>query len=165
MHNPFLLHPQQLRQQWKDLRVSVSNIPTLLTQLQTVSAFWNQAPTGKPYLDYLAPQQWPDAWMLLENKMFDRNSLSLGMFYTLLLCDNKHFTPDRLQLAMIRQPSQYWEGLVCIVDNQLVIGYDRDKVCHLTELQDVRVMHMYKYDLQKRYIKEISAEPIQTQMA
>lgn len=165
MHNPFLLHPQQLRQLWKDLRKTLIISDDLDKQLQAVSDFWNQSPISKPYLDYLAPRSWPDAWTLLDTKLLDKNSLSLGMFYTLLLCEHGQFGLDRLLLAMMRQPSQAWEGLVCVVDSRWILGYDMDMVCDLDAIPDMHVMHIYKYDLQKRCIKEIPTHSSQLQTA
>jgi len=155
MHNPFLLHSQQLRQRWKDLRSSFDGETDLIAQLQTVSDFWNQAPTSKPYLDYLDPSNWPDAWSLLDNKILDKNSLSLGMFYTLMLCGQRSIDPARLRLSMVRQSSLAWEGLVCVVDDRWAIGYDANRVIDIQSIPDLFIMHTYKYDLRKRSIAEI----------
>ena len=154
MHNPFLLHPKELRQSWKDLRASLDGFTDLVKQLQLVSDFWNQAPIGKPYLNYLDPESWPDPWLLIDSKILDRNSLSLGMFYTIMLANNA-VKNKNIKLAMIRQPSISWEGLVCTVDDSWIIGYDRDKVCNIDSIPDMLVMHMYKYDLHKRCVTEI----------
>jgi len=162
MHNPFLVHSQQLRQHWKDLRIKLETEVDPKIKSKIALDFWNQAPTSKPFLDYMEPSTWPDPWTLLDNKIFDANSISLGIFWTLQL---GQVHSDKLTLAMLRQPSQAWEGLVCIVDDQLVVGYDRHKVWHLAELPDMRVMHMYKYDLQKRCIREIPINTLHAQVA
>ena len=124
--------------------------------------FWNQAPISKPFLDYLDPASWPDPWMLLESKLFDRNSISLGIFWTMQL-DSPRATD--LKLAMLRQPKQAWEGLVCVIDDQWVVGYDREQVWNFADIKDVQVMHVYKYDLQKRCIKEISVNSMAFQFS
>jgi len=165
MQNPFLMHPTVLQTAWKDLRRSVVSATTLTEKLKIVSDFWKHAPTSKPYLDYLAPQTWPDAWTLLDSRLLDNNSISLGMFYTLLLCESREFNADRIRLAMIRQPSYAWEGLVCIIDDQWVIGYDRDRVCELASIPAMLVMHTYKYDLQKRCVKELLTDNTAMQTA
>jgi len=165
MHNPFLAHPQQLRQHWKDLRSSLVGIDDTLRQLQSISDFWNQAPISKPYLDYLDPESWPDPWTLLETKIFDKNSLSLGMLYTILLCDDAKVKKISVKLAMMRQPTISWEGLVCVVDDRWLMGYDNNSIVDLYSIPDLRVMHTYKYDLRKRCIIEINEFDTKSQYA
>jgi hypothetical protein len=156
MNNPFLMHPQQLRQCWKDLRTSLDGSVDLKNQLQLISNFWNQAPISKPYLDYLDPEAWPDPWTLLDNKLLDRNSLSLGMFYTIWLSKDCRMANNSVALAMMRQPNISWEGMVCVVNGQWIMGYDTNAVVDLYSIPDLRVMHTYKYDLRKRCIAEIN---------
>ena len=124
-------------------------------QLTTVSDFWNQAPISKPYLDCLDTESWPDAWSLIDNRILDANTVSLGMFYTLLFCEDRRWTADRLRLAMLRQPLLAWEGLVCLADDQWMIGYDRRGVTDLQSIPGLLCMHTYKYDLRKRCVIEI----------
>ena len=156
MHNPFLSHPQQLRQFWKDLRSSSDDSGDIFSQLKAISDFWNQAPISKPYLEYLDPEAWPDPWTLLESKLLDKNSLSLGMFYTILLSNNSRIKTLGVTLAMMRQPNISWEGLVCVVDGQWLMGYDNNTIVDMYSIPDLRVMHTYKYDLRKRCVTEIS---------
>ena len=155
MNNPFLMHPQQLRQCWKDLRTSLDGSVDLINQLQGISDFWNQAPISKPYLDYLNPEDWPDPWTLLDNKMLDKSSLSLGMFYTIWLSKDSRMANNSVALAMMRHPNISWEGLVCVVDGQWIMGYDNNAIVDMYSIPDLHVMHTYKYDLRKRCITEI----------
>jgi hypothetical protein len=155
MHNPFLLHPQQLRQYWKDMRKSFNAADGIETQLKTVSDFWNKAPTSRPYLDCLDTGTWPDAWLLIESKLLDHNTLGLGMFYTLLLSESKQWTADRLKLVWLRNQTESWERLVCVVDDRWLLNYDRDSIVDAYALPDMLCMHTYKYDLHKRRIVEI----------
>jgi len=156
MNNPFLLPPAQLRQSWKNLRNSIDTSLPVMDILQTVSKFWNLAPTSRPYLDYLDPDAWPDPWTLLDSKILDSNSISLGIFYTLLLCNDSRIENKNLKLAMMRDPMISWEGLVCIVDDRWVIGYDTSTVVDTHSIPDMLCMHTYKYDLQKRRVVEIT---------
>ena len=165
MHNPFLSHPQQLRQCWKDIRSSLDGSINLINQLQLIADFWNQAPISKPYLDYLDPESWPDPWTLLDSKQLDKNSLSLGMFYTILLSSNERIKNIDISLAMMRQPNISWEGLVCVVNGQWIMGYDNNAVVDLYSIPDLRVMHTYKYDLRKRCIIEINEFDTKSQYA
>jgi len=155
MHNPFLLHPQQLRQSWKDIRTACDGSMDLISQLQLVSDFWNKAPTSRPFLDYLDTSAWPDPWTLLDSRVLDSNSLSLGMFYTLLLSSDHRVDENNLRLCMMRQPNISWEGMVCMVDDRYLMGYDRLNVVDISLIPDLLVMHTYKYDLRKRCIVEI----------
>jgi hypothetical protein len=165
MINPFLLPPAQLRQTWKNLRNSIDQSMPVIDILQTVSKFWNLAPTSKPYLDYLDPETWPDPWTLLDSKNLDVNSISLGVFYTLLHCNDTRIANANLKLVMMRQPMVSWEGLVCIVDDQWVIGYDTGKLVDIASIPDMLCMHTYKYDLQKRRVVEITKPMVALQHA
>jgi len=154
--NPFLLHPQQLQQQWKDLRKSISCDISDIEKLQQVVDFWKLAPISSPYLDYLNVHTWPDAWSLVDFKLLDINTVALGMFYTLLFSNDRVWTTDRLVLALIKNERESWERLVCIVDGSWLLNYDCDRVVDAKNYTDMFFMHMYKYNLHKRCLYEIN---------
>ena len=154
MHNPFLLHPQQLQKTWKDLRAEISTDLSLSQKLSLVQKFWNHAPIGSPFLDYLDTGSWPDPWNLIDAKHLDINSVALGMFYTLLLSDDRSWTADRLTLLLIRNGEQCWERLVCMVDDRWLLNYDRQAVVDASEMPNITCLHTYKYDRHKRKIVE-----------
>jgi hypothetical protein len=154
MHNPFLLHPQQLQKTWKDLRAEISTDMSLSQKLSLIQKFWNQAPIGSPFLDYLDTGSWPDPWTLIDSKNLDINSTALGMFYTLLLSDDKTWTGDRLRLLLLRNRQQCWERLVCEIDHRWLLNYDRHRVVDATEISDITCLHTYKYDMHRRRIAE-----------
>ena len=163
--NPFLLHPQQLQKYWKDLRKSISDNSADLAKLNAVSEFWNRAPISSPYLDYLNTATWPDAWSLVDTKLLDTNTLALGMFYTLLLSDDKVWTANRLMLAMLRNKKESWERLVCVVDGRWLLNYDRDQIIDGYEIADMCFMHMYKYNLHVRGFYEIDSSQLKLHYA
>ena len=159
MENPFFLHPQQLQRLWKDLRGSInSNMPTA-QQLHTVVDFWRLAPISQPYLDYVDSSTWPDPWSLIDSKLIDPNVVALGMFYTLLLSEDQSWRSDRLKLAMIRNRTDCWERLICVVDQRWLLNYNYNRIVDgREETADLHCMHIYKYDLHKRNIVEILAD-------
>jgi len=101
------------------------------------------------------PASWPDPWTLLDTKILDKNSISLGMFYTILLSNDDAIKNMDITLAMMRQPRLSWEGLVCVIDGQWIIGYNHNAVVDLDSIPDLHVMHRYKYNLRKRCVEEI----------
>ena len=159
MENHFLLHPQQLQRLWKDLRGSITDELSTTQQLQMVVNFWCMAPISRPYLDYVDISTWPDPWTLIDSKLIDPNVVALGMFYTLLLSEDKSWRADRLKLAMIRNRTDCWERLICVVDERWLLNYTYNRVVDSREEPaDLHAMHIYKYDLHKRNIIEIFAD-------
>ena len=155
MDNHFLQSSKNLLARWKQLRSSLTSDMSDQDQAQSVSLWWSLAPLGKPYLDYLNPKKWPDAWTLIDSKDFDQATISLGMFYTLLMSSDGRWTQDNLCMAFMRSVQMHHENLCCILRGQLVIGWRHAVVDNLDQMNDITVLHRYTYDAAVRSMAEV----------
>lgn len=75
---------------WKNLRTDLVNL-SLEEQLKEIAKFYALMPFGTRMLDYHDPSAWPTPWEILFHGSFCRSSISLLMFYTLVLLNvNEH---------------------------------------------------------------------------
>lgn len=154
MHNYFLLHPTELRQEWRKLRKQLATDVDDTVHYQNVIDWWSSAPLSKRYLDYTTCKEWPDPWDIIDRKEFDTNSIALCMFYTLLFADNSKWSPDRLALAVIVNRKHSTEQLVCVVDNMWLLGYCHSKLTNFASESDLECRLTYNYDSRLRQIEE-----------
>lgn len=151
--NPFLTHPRDRMRSWQTLRASLDAALSDAAQLETVASYWSKAPISTPYLDYLEPGTWPDAWSLIDSNDFDQNAVGLGIFYTLMLSGDRRWQ-DRLGMSVIRHVDLSIEQLVVIVDGSMALNYDHGMVSPWPPGGHFIVMHEYEYDPVKRSIRE-----------
>lgn len=122
--NPFILAPQERLKDWKEFRVSLSSMEES-DQLRAVAKYWAQAPVLKMAYDIEQPQEWPTPWEMISAGDWDRNSIAIGMEFTLRLAG---WDADRLQLWMIRDEDISEVILILVVDQTLVLNYDYSEV-------------------------------------
>lgn len=125
--------------------------------------WWKSAPYGKPYLDYLDPQKWPSPWLLLEHGIYDQSSVSLGIYYTMLMADDQRWNSDRLRLCMLRNTQLCHENLTCIVDAKFLLGFEFGRITELKSVSDTTVLHSYNYDVDRRCVMEIKMTDFELQ--
>lgn len=154
MDNPFLHNSRLLLRAWKDIRQSLTADITDDAHIDIVRKWWSSAPLGKPYLDYLDPASWPDAWTLLDSRDFDPATISLGMFYTLLMAADNRWTASDISLVVLRSQRLHHENLCCLIRGEIIIGFMHDTVNKLSQLNDITVMHRYNYDTVMRRVVE-----------
>lgn len=161
MDNPFLAHPRQLQQIWKDLRRSVADMPLMHDKLTTVCDFWQRAPLSKPYIDYLLPNTWPDPWCILDTRLLDESTVSIGIFYTLLLSGDPALSADNLRLCLVRNHHEHWERLVCIVQERYVLNQRMHEITDRASLLDMYILHSYTYNLHtKKMVETVASHQI-----
>lgn len=151
--NPFLSHPRDRMRIWRELRASLDGTLGDMAHLEMVTSYWTKAPISTPYLDYMSPSTWPDAWGLLDSNDFDQNAIGLGMFYTLLLSRDGRWV-DRLGLSVIRHMDLSIERMVVVVDGRLALNYDHGAVSCWPPEGHYIIMHDYTYDSTRRVIRE-----------
>lgn len=154
MQNNFLLHPTELRHEWRELRKLLSTDVADTVHYQTVIDWWSSAPLGKRYLDYTNCTNWPDPWNIIDRKEFDTNSISLCMFYTLLFADGARWNTDRLSLAVAVNRKHSIEQLVCVVDGEWLLGYDHSRLINFKDQSDIKYQQAYNYNSRLRCIEE-----------
>jgi hypothetical protein len=154
MHNHFLLHPTELRHEWRELRKQLATDVEDVVHYQTVIDWWSSAPLSKRYLDYTTCADWLDPWVIIDRKEFDTNSISLCMFYTLLFADGAKWKSDRVSLEVVVNRKHSTEQLVCVVDGQWLLGYQHSRLINLNDESDIERGQTYNYNSRLRCIEE-----------
>lgn len=155
MHSHFLLHPTELRHQWRELRKTLVSNLSDEQQFNAVIDWWKSAPLGNRVIDYTDCSNWPGPWELIENKDFDNNSISLCMFYTLLYSEDHRWSDDRLTLSVIVNRKNSTEQLVCVVDGKWLLGYRHGILSNFDNESDLECMQAYNYNSSLRKIEEL----------
>lgn len=149
MTNPFLLNPRDRMRHWKELRQGLTSDLSDMQHLEIVSRYWATAPVKQPYMDYLDPGSWPDAWDMVHSCDFDQDMVSLGMFHTLLLAEDGRWD-GRLSMMMIRRPAQSVERLVVLTETGAVLNYYHGIVAKWPMDGETKVLCRYRYDRRRR---------------
>ena len=125
---------------WKKLRADISGV-ALDEQLREISKFCSTIPYGARTLDYYSSENWPTPWEILFHGSFCTSSISLLMFYTVILVNGS----IPIELLLVEDiDGQY---LLPLVDNKSVMNYELGKVNNISELQDsIKVLQRYDRD-------------------
>lgn len=100
---------------WREWRNGLTTL-NLQDCLKEVAITWAKAPLVNHYLIPDDTMDWPDPWILINENIYCDLAITLGMFYTLTLCDNPNI-PDNIHIE-IYKTSNDWINL-CSVDNGL----------------------------------------------
>ena len=79
---------------WREWRNSLTTL-TLEDCLKEIAITWAKAPLVNHYLISDDINDWPDPWNLINDNIYCDLAVTLGMFYTLTLCDNPNI-PDKM---------------------------------------------------------------------
>lgn len=122
--NPFLLDPQGRLANWKTFRNSLAEMAEE-EQLQRVAEYWAQAPLVKMAYDIEQSEEWPTPWEMVNAGNWCRNSIAIGMEFTLRLAGWKS---DRMQLVLLRDWDISQIILTVVVDDSRVLNYNYNEV-------------------------------------
>lgn len=149
-----VLSTEQRIKRWSEMRNSIKDLP-ILKQLKTVSAWWDIFELCNWTIDPDCTKNWITPYEMLEENVYCKNSIALGIFYTL------HFgTTLELKLAMIKDDdNQYY--YVVIVENEYVVNYSTTPI----KLENLNAKVLYyrtfdkefsdkKYKYNKDYLHE-----------
>jgi hypothetical protein len=117
--NPFILSSQDRLEHWKQFRRQLPSLPET-EQLNSVAKYWALAPLAKVSYDVEDPMSWPTPWEMISQGIWCRNSVAIGMEFTLRLSGWK---PQRLQLAMLRDYELSEQTMIVIIDDSKVMNY------------------------------------------
>lgn len=122
---------------WKKLRDDVRLLP-LTEQMAEIARFCSKMPFGSRTLDYYSPEDWPTPWEILFHGSFCTSSISLLMFYTLIL---QNPSPD-VELHLVEDTDGLY--LLPIINDQFVLNYELAAVNNYSEIQDnFKVLQKY----------------------
>jgi len=127
---------------WKNLRNDLVD-KSLDEQLKEIAGFFSKFPIGSRTLDYYSPQDWPTPWEILFHGSFCRSSISLLMFYTLILID----IDEVIELELIEDGGDIY--LIPVIDcpgteDHFVLNYYLGEVSSLRDIKDeIKVLTRY----------------------
>lgn len=134
-------------QLWKSFRKDIADKP-LLDQLDQMAHFCRNMPYAKRTLDYYNPEAWPTPWDIVYYASFCKSSISLLIFYTLVLV-NKDID---ICLHIVDDKSDVY--LLPIINEQFVLNYEIGSVNSYLDIQDqITTIKIYDKTSINRYIK------------
>jgi hypothetical protein len=114
---------------WKNLREDIKD-KKLNEILESVARFCSTIPFGSRSVDYYSPADWPTPWEILFYGSFCTSSISLLIYYTLILLP----TTADIELLLVEDDTDVY--LLPIIDNQFVLNYELGKVSNYSEIKD-----------------------------
>lgn len=156
MNSPFIHGKKAVLAEWKRLRSALSEELTDRQHVEMVMRFWNLAPMSTRFMDWDQPSLWPDPWEMINANEYDDSMVSLGMFYTLLLSRDQRWSPDRLELMLVRDQELCIQRMVLGVDRQWLMNLEYDRLVS-TGGQVGRactVQQRYRYDGKRHLIAD-----------
>lgn len=114
---------------WKKLRDDIKD-QSIDHKLDAIADFYASMPYGARSIDYYSPEDWPTPWEILYYGSFCTSSISLLIFYTIILA-----APEQnVDLYLVEDDSGLY--LLPVVDSNLVLNYHLGEVNTLLELSD-----------------------------
>lgn len=127
--NPFVLPPQERLDHWKQFRKELASFSEQ-EQLEKVAAYWSLAPLSNIAYDVERPDTWPTPWEMVSEGDWCRNSVAIGMEFTLRLAG---WSSDRLTLAVVRDYDLSDQIMVVFIDDSKVLNYTYSEVVDYPE--------------------------------
>lgn len=139
--NSFKLSPPQRLTAWSEFRDSLPAMPEA-EQLKAVAEFWQRCPFDRWVIDPTEPKEWLTVWEMLYEGQYCINSVAIGIEATLRYSG---WAPERLQLAMIKEPDALGsEYFVVKIDNLVVLNYSYGE-CVPVHILDANIEIKYAY--------------------
>lgn len=132
---------------WRQLRINIRGLPINI-QLEKIAEFCSTMPKGRRTLDYYTPTDWPTPWEILFHGEFCKSSVSLIIFYTIAILNNKE---QNIELWIVKDNDG--DYLLPVVDNQFILNYEAGKVSKHSDVCDYFIV-MQKFS--KDQIKTIT---------
>lgn len=131
---------------WKKLREDIK-LKSINDQLADIAKFCANIPFGSRTIDYYSPETWPTPWEILYHNSFCTNSISLLMFYTLMLIR----VPHKIQLCLVEDNDGMY--LIPIIDDQFVLNYELGQVSNYQEVSnEFKIIQVFT----EQHIKKIA---------
>jgi hypothetical protein len=134
MKDTWQLSLKERLKRWRLLRSEVKELPSTSEKVTKVLDFWKSTPVSARAMDPYDNSTWLSPWELLEENVYDDNSISLMMAYTLQYSN----TPTRLLLVQDVDNSEI--KLIVLVDNKYVINYNYNTIDTLDSIGNVNIL-------------------------
>lgn len=123
---------------WKVLREDIKDLP-VKEQLEHLATFCRTIPFGSRTIDYYSPLEWPNPWEILFHGLFCTSSISVLMYYTLVLLP----TVKKVELILVEDDDGIF--LLPIIDDHFVLNYELGQVSMYSEIKnDITVLQRYR---------------------
>lgn len=125
---------------WKKMRDDIREF-SLQDQLGMIARFCSTIPFGARTLDYYAPMSWPTPWEILFYSSFCTSSISLLIFYTLILL------PSEKKVSLFLVEDENGIFLLPVVDDQFVLNYELGLVSKLSNIEEeFKILQRYEQE-------------------
>lgn len=114
---------------WKNLRKDIKD-KEFHTQLSDIAKFFAAMPFGARSMDYYSPWDWPTPWEILFHGTFCKSSISLLIFYTVLMIAPDH----KLEMHLVDDNGEIY--LLPVFDDQFVLNYELGAVSNYLDLKE-----------------------------
>jgi len=139
------LQPEERLREWRSFRLSIGE-QDLPIALEKTAHLWSYAPYVTHYLAPDLVQEWPDPWNLINDNYYCDLAKSLGMFYTLYLCEHFNKTIDNLELRIYRTSTDVF-NTVWVNQGKYILNLEFDSVVNKTSVDE-------NYTLKHKYTVE-----------
>jgi hypothetical protein len=130
---------------WKNLRKDIAD-KDFSTKLQSIADFYRLAPFGSRTIDYYDQTDWPTPWEILYHGSFCKSSISLLIFYTVLMVS----PTSNVEMLLVNDSEDVY--LLPLVDDQYVLNFSPGVVSNYQDLkEDIKIIRIFD----KESIKKI----------
>lgn len=131
---------------WRALRTDIASLPAA-EQIARIAKFCSALPVGRRTVDYYSPDNWPTPWEIMFYGEFCRSSISLIIFYTLLLLNKE----QDIELWVVKDNNG--DYLLPIINGEIILNYEAGTISKYSEICDYFIV-MQKFS--KEQIKTIT---------
>jgi len=122
---------------WKTLREDIKDLP-VKEQLDQLAMFCRTIPFGSRTIDYYSPLEWPNPWEILFHGTFCTSSISVLMYYTLILLQSD----KNLELILVEDGDGIF--LLPVIDDHFVLNYELGQVSKYSDIKDdIKILQRY----------------------
>lgn len=119
---------------WRLLRTQINKLPSIGDKINMVIDFWKSTPVSVRSIDPYDNSTWPSPWELLNENVYDENSISLGIAYTL------QYSGTNCRLLLVQNVDNSEIKLIVLVDNMHVINYNYNKIDTMNSIGNVSIL-------------------------
>jgi hypothetical protein len=139
--------PEERLQEWRAFRNQIGS-QDLSTAISQTSKLWSYAPYVTHYLSPDLKEEWPDPWTLLHENMYCDLAKSLGMLYTLYLCDHYNNGLDNLEIRIYKDTANHDVlNTVWVNQGKYILNLIFDDVVNKTSITENLVLK-YRYTVE-----------------
>jgi hypothetical protein len=102
--------------------------------------YWKQAPLSNHIIDPYNHKSWYTPWEIIYKNYFDLSSISIVIYYSLILSDNRW--KDDLELWLINDGED--ECLITVYKEHLLLNY-KNTICNISDTT-FNIIQKYKYN-------------------